>query len=84
MNLRGIHANHAKLAIIAKKWLHLPGLVCLLGKITWMKAAETSYEESEVLLFNLWGTFSVTSSGGEDLTPKLAKCQALLALLARL
>lgn len=47
-----------------------------------MNVKETSQKVSNLPLVNLWGAFSVTSADGGDLTPKLAKCQALLALLA--
>ena len=34
------------------------------------------------MIINLWGAFSITDTNGRDLTPKLAKSQALVALLA--
>jgi len=42
-------------------------------------APDTDRPEVEL---HLWGTFALRSATGRDLTPKLGKCQALLALLA--
>lgn len=47
-----------------------------------MSQAVTPPESAPALSVSLWGTFLMRGSDGTDLTPRLAKCQALVALLA--